>query len=170
MTRSTFHPLTVGYDEAGKPFAREAEEAKFAPDFDTSSLTAKKALTIKDHIEAGHYPKDSKGRSLVPRAGNSTLITVTATDGPAEYPIQGFGAHFGSSWSAHGRAHPTQFPGNDLFPPPPRKATIRVFAAVRDGRIIAVGETFSHCVDKIRFLVCPEQFVVELTKDIEQRW
>lgn len=45
-------------------------------------------MTIKDHIEAGHYPADTHGRALVPT--DKRVFVVTATDRPSTHPITGW--------------------------------------------------------------------------------
>ncbi len=46
-------------------------------------------MNIKEHIDAGHYPKDEKGRALVPVSDGRTAI-VLATDAPISAPIVGW--------------------------------------------------------------------------------
>lgn len=84
-------------------------------------------MNIRDHIIAGHYPRDELGRALVPSEGGSQ-ITVCATDAPHPHPIVGFGQGYVSTWTADGRWSgmvPSDFnngiSGADLLPPPPRK-------------------------------------------------
>lgn len=38
-------------------------------------------MNVKEHIEAGHYPTDDKGRALVPM-GNGRVATIYCTDHP----------------------------------------------------------------------------------------
>ena len=41
-------------------------------------------MNIKEHIEAGHYPTDAKGRALVPM-GADRVAVIYCTDHPADY-------------------------------------------------------------------------------------
>jgi len=41
-------------------------------------------MNIKEHIEAGHYPTDDKGRALVPM-GADRVAVIYCTDHPADY-------------------------------------------------------------------------------------
>jgi len=58
-------------------------------------------MNIKQHIEAGHYPADEKGRAVVASESGSP-ITIVATDGPEPFPLIGFGMSYASSWRANG--------------------------------------------------------------------
>lgn len=79
-------------------------------------------MNIKEHIEAGHYPKDEKGRALVPTRGSGTY-TIVCTDRPGMRPIMGFApacCDSIQSWKEDGAADSD--PGHwDILPPPPRK-------------------------------------------------
>lgn len=76
--------------------------------------------TILDHITAGHYPTDSKGRALVPMKGGGTA-TILATDAPGLCPIVGWmvtprGKVGAWQWQACGRAH-EMYEVDALLPP-----------------------------------------------------
>lgn len=73
-------------------------------------------LSIKDHIEAGHYERDTEGRSLVPHIGGD-VVTIYATNGPEGTPIIGWLPRQGiTTWSGC-----TQ----NLLPPPRRKVEVK---------------------------------------------
>lgn len=81
-------------------------------------------MNIKQHIEAGHYPKDEKGRALVPMQHRGTA-TIYATDRGGRYCI--VGVITGDicappvTWSEEGSHKSWAVDARDLMPPPPRK-------------------------------------------------
>src|SRR5262245_61963841 len=93
-------------------------------------------MNIKEHIEAGHYPTDEKGRALVPSIDGG-VATIAAADAPGSWVIMGWLKGYGSlsstsqaSWNADGS--PGRFHGSyadrvlpALAPPKPRKVQIR---------------------------------------------
>jgi len=89
-------------------------------------------MNIKEHIEAGHYPKDSKGRALVPYKDGGTVV-VCATDMPGRCPILGFrvdstGNREDQTLADTGWGY---FPDSPfLLPPPPRKVKVTAWASV----------------------------------------
>ena len=82
-------------------------------------------MNIKEHIEAGHYPKDEKGRALVPTRGGE-FVTICATDKPGPRCLIGWSAtdvfalSIEVAWDAEGRKYDAAM-ALDLMPPPPRK-------------------------------------------------
>jgi len=87
-------------------------------------------MNIKEHIEAGRYPTDNKGRPLVPHRDGGT-VTVLSTDymgsNIAGYVINGGRAGELTFWPPYDRTY--------LLPPPPRKVTeVRWAAFNRRGR------------------------------------
>jgi hypothetical protein len=90
-------------------------------------------MNIKQHIEAGHYPVDDKGRALVP-VKNGGVATIAATDGPPDekligwYAIEGDGAWV-CSWNADGSFMSSPY-HCDLLPPPARKVKVTGWAIV----------------------------------------
>ncbi len=90
-------------------------------------------MNIREHIEAGHYPTDDKGRALVPMRNGKTA-TIFGTDFSDYYPLAGRyfiydQRPFLGTWRADGQAG-CDGPGrNDLLPPPPRK--VKVTAKLR---------------------------------------
>lgn len=87
-------------------------------------------MNIKEHIEAGHYPKDKNGRALVPMRCEK-LVAIYATDFDHEYPIAGTTGTALESWTAAGinRGDRRQS-AFDLLPPPPRKVEVRRWAEI----------------------------------------
>jgi hypothetical protein len=128
-------------------------------------------MNIKEHIEAGHYPKDDKGRAIVPLASGH-VATITATDKPGNFPIFGWytgtslGDGIAESWSARG--HVTSNPTDrDLLPPPPRKVKVTAWAL------------FARKADEVSVITLdPETAanwrtyneVVEMTGEYEEPW
>jgi len=94
-------------------------------------------MNIKEHIDAGHYPKDEKGRALVPMRCGRTA-TILATDLPfGHFRIIG---HIGDSvtqWMpcGHQYSDERERPA-DLLPPPPRKVKSMATLCIpmRDGK------------------------------------
>lgn len=86
-------------------------------------------MNIKEHIEAGHYPVDDKGRALVPMVSDRVAI-IYCTDHGDGYcvlgrdPVKALRA-----WDCAGRNQ--HGPQDDLLPPAPRKVT--KYAAVHQG-------------------------------------
>ncbi len=74
-------------------------------------------MNIKEHIDAGHYPKDDKGRSLVPMRRGGTFV-VAATDKPGQRPIVGW--HVSDGAGITDVLHADDI---SLLPPAPRKIT-----------------------------------------------
>lgn len=47
-------------------------------------------MNILDHILAGHYPTDDKGRALVRMGSGDAVAVICASDKPGRYPILGW--------------------------------------------------------------------------------
>jgi hypothetical protein len=137
-------------------------------------------MNIKQHIEAGHYPKDEKGRALVP-VGCDEVATICATDAPGIKPILGFIRSEKSAsvvcwcmWDEHGSNHPAQ-PGAcwvDLLPPPPRKVPVKRYGVVRLEKYGALFHTTAGNPETARSLA-PDGVkcvIVELTGSYEEPW
>jgi hypothetical protein len=96
-------------------------------------------MNIRDHIEAGHYPKDEKGRALVPTQDGKTVV-IYATDVPFDTGdgcIAGFRPTHGlHRWHSDGNAA-SRSSGWTLLPPPPRKVEVKVVARIVDGEIVS---------------------------------
>lgn len=82
-------------------------------------------MSIKEHIEAGHYPVDDKGRALVPVRGGGTAV-IYATDFNDDFPIAGKAGGYLYSWHDDGiENHSLRINAKyDLLPPPPRKVKV----------------------------------------------
>lgn len=91
-------------------------------------------MNIKQHIEAGHYPKGDDGFWRVPTDDGKTA-TVCAIHPRNLRPLLGWDyAGVYRWWSATGKR---DFSGPDLLPPPPRKVPLAAGAIVdATGRII----------------------------------
>lgn len=84
-------------------------------------------MNIKEHIEAGHYPTDDKGRALVPMNNGDTFV-VSATDKPRigrrHNCIAGWRSHgLLDCFDSDGRA---DCDARALLPPPPRTIPVRI--------------------------------------------
>lgn len=129
------------------------------------------AMSIKDHIEAGHYERDSKGRALVPHREHGTIV-ICATDMPGTCPILGFridgsgnrttssGADSGFGYFADSSA---------LLPPPPRKVKVTRWGVVRREddchmTTFAKQHEATTCYPAALFIVYP------LTGEYEEPW
>lgn len=92
-------------------------------------------MTIRELIEAGKYPRDSKGRALVPLRSGGTA-TIYATD--ANYrgqPIAGLTSAGLATWHADGRFYrrddiAPEESALDLMPPAPRKEPVNAWAVM----------------------------------------
>lgn len=80
-------------------------------------------MNIKEHIEAGHYPVDDKGRPVVRSSAGGTL-TVASIDKPGPYPIVG--------WYRSGALASYAADSLDLCQPPPRKMKVTRWVALND--------------------------------------
>lgn len=130
-------------------------------------------MNIKEHIEAGHYPTDDKGRAIVPTDGGGP-ITIYATDHGSAYPICGRhpACEHAETWTACGQ----NFDGNgDLLPPPPRK--VKVTRWLLKETTPCVGETSlfpSRDAAEAHLrsaMVNPEWWhLIEMTGEYEESW
>lgn len=126
-------------------------------------------MNIKEHILAGHYPTDDKGRALVPCRGSGTVV-IYGTDMPGNCPI--LGVHIDEAGnrvpgSGFGYFADSEF----LLPPPPRKVKVTAWTVAKpDGRLSTVlhgsrAEAVAHANTNISY-----RRVVELTGEYEQGW
>lgn len=90
-------------------------------------------MNIKEHIDAGHYPVDKKGRALVPMKCGRTA-TILATDKPGEREIVGWVPSTARAAAMIDCWDPLTL---DLLPPPPRKV-VR-WAALSHEQLDALG-------------------------------
>lgn len=135
--------------------------------------------SIKEHIEAGHYPKDEKGRALVPQRAPSGewVALIYATDLPGKWPILGRSFKRSVSdntapmqWDANGVGSGSMHEDWHLLPPPPRKVKVTAWAsAVRGGTLNTLQ--FHKCFAERDAEAAGEGYrVVELTGEYEEPW
>lgn len=81
--------------------------------------------TIKEHIDTGHYPKDDKGRALVPVRGGigNWTATIIATDAPGHLSIVGFGVASTVKWNELGKP---DHPDCGALQPPPCAVSVEI--------------------------------------------
>lgn len=117
-------------------------------------------MNIKEHIEAGHYPTDDKGRALVPTSDGRTYC-VLAADVPSSLPIAGYCLDRPDIISRQSES------GHFLLPPPPRKVKVTYYAEVdrESGKIVATSNVGRLGMSAPANWVC-----VELTGEYEQPW
>ncbi len=132
-------------------------------------------MNIKEHIEAGHYQTDDKGRALVPMKGGLTA-TILATDKGYDtiWAALETGAclawrHDGENWGPHRNCRDEMLVRLDLLPPSPRKVKVTawgvfgkpsnaLYSAHRD-----YAEADKNCAKGV-------SQVVELVGEIEEPW
>lgn len=133
-----------------------------------------KGMNIRDHILAGHYPTDDKGRALVPTRGGG-VATVTETNSPLTQPLMGWlsGEREGHDWYADGHWNNLRQPHRfDLLPPPPRKVKVTAHALVFNfnGRVLEVTSV-SRIAETWRERGRMDgRVIVELTGEYDQGW
>ena len=92
------------------------------------------AMTIKEHIEAGHYPTDDKGRALVPTSKPGAVAIISDTDAghcPNVALLGWIRAEAQSDnriawWKEDGKCFTDRI---HLLPPPPRKVKVTAYCA-----------------------------------------
>lgn len=129
-------------------------------------------MNIKEHIEAGHYPTDDKGRALVPMQNGDTA-TIYATDTPInvngiDQPIAGFDGDGVETWQEDGRFTSERTSSLDLLPPPPRKVKVTAYAVVQPG--MTGGLHWSPYSARNEAVKTHGDLVVELTGEYEEPW
>lgn len=99
-------------------------------------------MNIKEHIEANHYPRDEKGRALVPTRGGYRAVIMAIDCPEREKPLAGWyflNDHRGelASWHADGHFEAHLDCGNlDLLPPPPRKVKVTGKLRCKNGDMV----------------------------------
>jgi hypothetical protein len=136
-------------------------------------------VNIKEHIEAGHYPKDEKGRALVVTDGGHTFCIVR-TDNPGPRPLVGMRISRSSGrwdgwqdWTEEGDALSFEY---GIRPPLPRKVKVTAWAIVWPPS----GNDFPNTIFGVRDsredaeMVArnadPRLVVVPLTGEYEEAW
>lgn len=124
-------------------------------------------MNILEHILAGHYPTDDKGRALVPYVSGRTFVCC-ATDRPHSLRIVGWIRETGEL-----RSHSPE--SLDLLPPPPRKVKVTRWAVVRiaDQAVMDTASTESGAASshaRYHFHDMHKFRVVELSGEIEEPW
>jgi hypothetical protein len=129
-------------------------------------------MNIKEHIEAGHYPKDEKGRALVTmRCG--TTATIVATDGPEGGAIVGWylmrRGHV-SLWAESGRWQEGSGRLLDLLPPTPRKVKVTRWILTAPSGDDDIGHTYTsrEAAESAAYKYTSFPIVVELTGEYEE--
>lgn len=119
-------------------------------------------MSIKAHIEAGHYERDEKGRALVPRRDGGTLI-VCATDRPGANPIVGYSINTPETYCL------AYYPDSEaLLPPPPRKREVKAWVNIYDK---GTGSVFHHTRDDAERCAARDRIAcVELTGSYTEEW
>lgn len=125
-------------------------------------------MNIKEHIDAGHYPKDEKGRALVPLNSAETAVIAATDVAPCPNPaILGWIISDRSQgnriawWDLEGRC----FTGErDLFPPAPRKVKVRCKLR-HNGHDFVVWDLEGMPMPAWR-----EGAVIEFTTEYEEPW
>jgi hypothetical protein len=131
-------------------------------------------LNIREHIEAGHYPKDDKGRAVVPMQGCEEAV-ILATDwregGGDTRCIIGWRKDDDEhrellTWDADGKYFGNPLHNNALLPPPPRKVPVKAWAIVQadTGRILRLRDNPPSGT------TAGIEQLVELTGEREEPW
>ncbi len=127
------------------------------------------ALTILDHINAGHYPVDDKGRALV-RMEDGGVATIVATDAPGGQacPILGWDNGAYRWWNRVGT--PAERGWAALLPPSPRKVKVTKYYRLLtfDGRPFVDGGVFDTA--KEAGIGIPGRIVIEISGEYEEPW
>lgn len=137
-------------------------------------------MNIKEHIEAGHYPLDDKGRAILPTSDPNVRAVIAATDCPvgdymigwsiANSPKVEFGGGTDYCWKiAWWRRDGEPVIDREkvrLLPPPPRKVKVTLWAAyARDtGHLVAT----EHSRDQLGRFDRRSVYFVELTGEYEE--
>lgn len=132
-------------------------------------------MNIREHILAGHYPTDDKGRALVPTGHTFGDAVICATDKPGPYPILGWlptAARVTSiefSWDENGWAAGQQ-EIERLLPPPARKVKVTRYALYSPGGTFI--QTYATEAEARAGALCgvPVYNLVILTGEYEEPW
>lgn len=144
-------------------------------------------MNIKELIEAGAYPKDEKGRALVPTNNPQVRAVIATTDCPAGSPLLGWlitsslaqnigGRDVGGTdycwsicwWRPDGSSAHSDHK-EALLPPPPRKVRARAFG-VMTSRDNLQSLHFDRLIAEQNASRFSAGRVVELTGEYEETW
>jgi hypothetical protein len=135
-------------------------------------------MNIKEHIEAGYYPRDENGHYVVPMRNGDIAWVYTTKHGRTDdsWPIAGAIADAVSlngsgllCWMSDGSIVSKGASRNDLMPPPPRKEQITRWTCIgRDG--ISEGYWSSFIPAKTYASSRPHLQLVKLTGEYEVLW
>jgi hypothetical protein len=172
--------LTAGYEHFRRVVMSEAKKAEdeeisagtgrwaFYPQTSPETSTRDKVWTILGHIEAGHYPKDEKGRALVPMKNGRTAL-IYATDHAGLFSIVGscvdrLNGRMSWYWRVDGTSGGLPNASHDLMPPTPRKGKVT-------GKLKRIGNGFVVWdLDGVSPDVWRKGVEIEFTGEVEEPW
>jgi hypothetical protein len=132
-------------------------------------------MNILDHINAGHYPRDEKGRALVPTRRGETA-TIYATDHPGRYPLAGRINDMcmqPATWTAEGDNKGWGCQPHDLLPPAPRKVEVKAWGVFHGSTMQGAFGSEQLARNMARDWMAnwkQKATVVELTGSYEEDW
>lgn len=128
-------------------------------------------MNIKEHIEAGHYPVDDKGRARVPMngPGMQKAIIYTTEAFNSRFPIAGAADYEGRllEWASDGTCS-TPTGTFNLLPPPPRKVKVTRWLAPGTSRYPEA--TFVSRGTAEQYAMETDSCLIELTGEREVPW
>lgn len=140
-------------------------------------------MNIKQHIEAGHYPVDAKGRALVPMRNSGPGAVIYATDRDHSHCIVGHQLDNLYCWQPDGRADNTVFSSDDeypttnldLLPPPPHKSVHKswiVYPRASDGHPCWGSPKFvyDNPHEPATHYPSPKYIIIEMSCEYEEPW
>jgi hypothetical protein len=128
-------------------------------------------MNILDHINAGHYPRDEKGRALVPTRRGETA-TIYATDHPGRYPLAGRINDMcmqPATWTAEGDNKGWGCQPHDLLPPAPRKVEVKRWLTMKPPES-SPNWSWTDREAALHWVDGDESLLVELTGSYEEPW
>jgi hypothetical protein len=126
-------------------------------------------VNIKEHIEAGHYPKTDGVTEVRTRGGDAAFIYTTRhhPDWPIVGGIDGDSAP--RAWMPDGRISTSGKLSDDLLPPPPRKVEVKKWMTMRPNCTTWLFfDNAEEAAEEIK--TSPGWRVVELTGSYEEPW
>lgn len=133
-------------------------------------------MNIKQHLEAGHYPKDGRGHSIV-TTRNGDKYAIVRLDNAESYPLLGMkiddlGRWWGfQNWNAAG-VPPSAGVEHHLclLPPPPRKVKVQAVAHVNGSIYCCLADTPESRATVARGIITDGGHMVLLTGEYEEPW